>query len=84
MYLKKKQLKALRDKFGTYLTFLFYLQSNGVEESHAEQLLDGFVSRFGFCFLESMNIKDFRDLLNGLIKGYKDGESIRQEHFIHN
>ena len=84
MKLKKKKLNALRDKFGSYHTFLFYLEDNGVHEDHAEQLLDGFAARFGYCFLESMHIKDFRDLLTGVVEGYKDGEAIRKEHFLHN
>ena len=82
MNLNKKQLKNLRNRFGTYLTFIFYLETNGVYEEHAEELLEKFTQDHGFLRLEAMKSKDFLDLLTGIIEGYLDGKSVREEFLI--
>lgn len=82
MNLTKKQFKGLRNRFGTYLTFMFYLESSGVFEEHSEQLLDKFAEEHGFMYLEAMKSKDFKELLDGVVEGYLDGKSVREEFLI--
>lgn len=77
--MKKKQLQKIRNKFGSHLTYLSYLEYYGVTEEHSEDILQHFVDEFGFLFLEGMNATEFRDLLSGIVQGYNDHKARREE-----
>ena len=75
----KQQLKAIRNHWGSNISFTSTLIFHGVGEDLAYHLHDCFVTEHGYRTLETMSNKDFRDLLTGYLLGVKDAEAIKQE-----
>ena len=78
----KHQLKVIRERWGSNISFTSTLIFHGVEEDLAYHLHDCFVTEHGYRTLEMMSSKDFRDLLTGYILGVKDAEAIKKEFVL--